>query len=100
MNSRRDRQWEWLLASTLVVAGGCGLSNGDANIDAGSTQSTQTSHVEESPHLGPGSIRCSRCHSNEDRQAPRWKEIAKKVGHDVDAMLSTRTTCTCCHVGE
>lgn len=100
MKSPRDPRWEWLLAITLVISGGCGLSDDDTRSNAPATQPAQNPHADELPHIGPNSVRCSRCHSEENRQTPRWKEIAKKVGHDVDAMLLARTTCTCCHLGE
>ncbi|MBK9265531.1 MAG: hypothetical protein IPM54_37805 [Polyangiaceae bacterium] len=100
MRSPLARPWEWLLEAALMIAGGCGLTNDDATSAGSAGQGAQAKHIEESPHRGPGSVRCGRCHSDEDREAARWKEIAKKVGHDVDAMLETRSTCTCCHIGE
>lgn len=100
MKFARHPRWEWFLGVTLSAAGGCGLTNDNENAATKSIEPAKPAAAEESPHLGPGAIRCSRCHSDEDRQAPRWKEVAKKVGHNVDAMLSTRTTCNCCHLGE
>ncbi|APR75404.1 Cytochrome c family protein [Minicystis rosea] len=52
------------------------------------------------PHVGPGSVRCARCHDESSRNHPAWKETAKRIGHDVDRALRDRTTCQCCHLGE
>ncbi|HRI69361.1 MAG TPA: hypothetical protein PK156_34255, partial [Polyangium sp.] len=99
MKSAHARTWQYLLIGSILIAGGCGLTNDmpDAGPAANTSEKDSTA---DTPHLGPGSIRCSRCHSDETRQDVRWKEIAKKVGHDIDTSLASRTTCTCCHIGE
>lgn len=51
-------------------------------------------------HNGSHRSRCAACHTAEDREKPRWKEIANQFGHDVAGMLDERTTCNCCHLGE
>lgn len=93
-------KWEWLLMGTIAAAGGCGLTSDGESSGASPAKPTETQSKENEPHAGPSSVRCSRCHDAEHRQDTHWKEIAKKVGHDVEAQLETRTSCKCCHLGD
>ena len=106
MNARRSLVLWALLAALLVVAAACGSASDKEQEHAAPTPAASAARavgVEPRPdegHLGPGSIRCSRCHTPEDRKHPKWRETAMALGHDVESRLEDRTTCRCCHLGE
>lgn len=88
----------------IVTASACALLD-DGPRDGGASPAASGPPREDqapagSGHQGPGSFRCSRCHTDADRARPAWKEVAMAVGHDVERRLRARTTCTCCHLGE
>ncbi len=99
----------WVLVATLLVlAAACG-SKEEApaqRVQPAASGAARAGHEvglaprADEGHLGPGSIRCSRCHTPEDRDHPKWRETAMHLGHDVQARLAERTTCKCCHLGE
>jgi hypothetical protein len=105
MSGRRGFLWA-LLAALIAVAAACGSGEAPpAGHDAppSAASAARSAGAEPRPdqgHLGPGSIRCSRCHTPDDRNHPRWRETAMKLGHDVHGRLEQRTTCKCCHLGE
>jgi hypothetical protein len=86
----------------LLMLWGC--SSGDApKPPSASTTQALTPGLEpraDQGHLGPGSIRCSRCHDAADRNHPKWRETAMRLGHDVQSRIDEKTTCKCCHLGE
>lgn len=96
----RPHRWQWFLSAAMLAGASCALTNDEAPAGAPSIPTETPTSAENAPHAGPRAIRCNRCHSEEDRNAPHWKEIAKKIGHDVETNLETRTTCNCCHLGE
>jgi hypothetical protein len=51
-------------------------------------------------HHFTGNMRCSRCHTAEDKKHPQWRETAMRLGHDIGKTFEDRTTCKCCHLGE
>jgi hypothetical protein len=98
-----------LLAAILVLVAGCGAPEGgeapQAAPSAASPASSAGHTVGLAPradqgHLGPGSVRCSNCHTPEDRGHAKWRETAMRLGHDVERRLAEGTTCNCCHLGE
>jgi hypothetical protein len=66
----------------------------NAGVDGGAGDDSQPNG-----HLGRGAIHCARCHTDADREDPRWKATAKRLGHNVDQALLDRSTCNCCHLG-
>ncbi len=100
-----------LVVAVVVGASSCGAPRDEAPSDQGSTSSPPrdphaaldggvTLDAGADHHHGAGSTRCSACHKDEDRTKDKWRETAKRIGHDVDAALADRTRCTCCHLGE
>jgi hypothetical protein len=94
------------LAATLAAA--CAGSADSPSGEGGTTQPAShpgdTATASGKPvaipgHNGSHRSRCASCHGPEDREKPRWKEIAGQYGHDVAGLLDERSTCECCHLG-
>jgi hypothetical protein len=108
--------WAWPLFLALslgaAAAGASACSGSGEPAGSGdphaSPAASGTSGLARAP-VGPASIpghgghmrsRCAACHSPEDRNTPRWKEVVGQMGHDIEGQLQERTTCNCCHLGE
>jgi hypothetical protein len=98
-----------LLAALLMGAAACGSTDvsapaatrtGDAGAAFAPGLAPGLAPRADEGHLGPGAIRCSRCHTPEQRGHAAWRETAMRLGHDVQSRLAEGTTCKCCHLGE
>lgn len=102
-----------ILAGSAIFAAACGDEghSGDAEVGgsdspAGAPTRTILAHTPQGQVAIPVQggqhhrSRCGACHTPEDRNNPRWKEVASEFAHDVSGMLDERTNCTCCHLGE
>jgi Doubled CXXCH motif (Paired_CXXCH_1) len=97
--------WALLVALLLAFTAACGSTEVTAPTtartgDAGAALAPGLAPRADQGHLGPGAIRCSRCHTPEERDHTKWRETAMRLGHDVQSRLAERTTCQCCHLGE
>jgi hypothetical protein len=103
VKARRD-SWAYLLLGTLVLAAlACGSTEvsrpgGAAVGDA--AHLADLASLADQAHLGPGAVRCSRCHTAEQRDHATWRETAMRLGHAVQSRLEARTACKCCHLGD
>lgn len=88
-----------LLALAVLIAAACGAKDDEQSAPGGAPKEAPATESEMA-HRKPGSSRCARCHTDEDRERSNWRETAKKIGHDIDPDLDSRVSCTCCHLGE
>ena len=87
-----------LLVALLIGAAACGSTDvaapaGARTGDAGAALAAGPAPRADQGHLGPGAIRCSNCHTAEQRGHAEWRETAMRLGHDVQTQLAERTTC-------